>query len=60
MKNMENIFIWIALVSLCAAFISRYTVTLVPLAPWGGYEARTFLIFANTCLLIAITLMLKK
>jgi len=60
MKAIVNIALVVAFVSLVVGIISRLTVTPIPLAPGKGIEARAFLAFTNTCLLIAITLTLLK
>jgi hypothetical protein len=59
MKAIVNISLVAAAISLILGIISRLTITPVPLAPGKGIEAQAFLQFTNTCLLIAITLMLK-
>jgi hypothetical protein len=59
MKAVVNIALVVAVISLILGIISRLTLTPVPIAP-GGIEANVFLGFTNTCLLIAIALMLSQ
>ena len=55
MKTIAYIAIGVAAISLIVGIISRLTIT--PVGP-AGIEAQAFLGFANTCLLVAITLIL--
>jgi len=59
MKAIVNISLVAAAISLVIGIISRLTITPIPLAPGKGIEAQAFLAFTNTCLLIAIALMVK-
>jgi hypothetical protein len=58
MKPLINIVIGIAMLSLAIGIVSRLTATPVPFAKL--IEAGSFLAFTNTCLLIAITLLLLQ
>ncbi len=60
MKVVINILLVIAILSLIAGIISRLTLIPLPIAPGAGIEARSLLAFTNTCLLIAIALMLLQ
>ena len=57
MKSVAKFFIIIGFISLLVGLISRMTLKPVGLIP-GTMEANTLLQFTNTCMLIAITLML--
>lgn len=57
MKNIAYIALVIAAISLIVGIISRLTLT--PVGP-AGIEAQAFLAFTNSCLLIAITLVLLE
>ena len=59
MKKAVNVFVVIAFISFIVAIISRLTMTPLPVVR-GGLEAGALLNFTNTCLLIAITLMLMS
>ena len=57
MKVIAKLCIALGLISLIIGIISRITVT--PVGP-GGIEANAFLAFTNTCLLLAIALILLE
>ena len=59
MKNVPVILIALAVVSIIVGLISRLSMTPIPIAP-TGVEAKSFLLFSNTCLLLAIALELLK
>ncbi|MFC1658781.1 hypothetical protein ACFL1D_05305 [Candidatus Omnitrophota bacterium] len=59
MKAVANIVLIVAVVSLVLGIYSRLTLNPLPFAPGKGIEAQAFLQFTNTCLLIAIALMVK-
>jgi len=60
MKGMVNVLLVLAVISLVVGIISRLTMVPVPIPPKGAIEAEAFLAFTNTCLLIAITLILLQ
>ena len=60
MKIVANIAIVVAVIALIAGLISRITMTPVTLGCGGQLQARAFLAFANTNLLIAITFILLQ
>jgi hypothetical protein len=57
MKNLSMLAVVVALICIILGLISRYTMKPLALAP-GGLEANALFVFANTCLLMAITMML--
>lgn len=57
MKTIAYITVVVAVISLIAGIISRWTLTPIAFVP-GGLEAQTLLTFTNTCLLFAITFIL--
>lgn len=57
MRNIAYIAIVIGGISLITAIVSRFTSVPVALAP-GGIEAHGLISFTNTCLLVAIALIL--
>lgn len=59
MKILAYVVIVIAVISLIVGIVSKLTMTPVAFLP-GGLEAQAFLVFTNTCLLIAITLILLE
>jgi hypothetical protein len=59
MKAIINIALVVAAVSLILGIISRFTAIPVHIGK-TGIEAQAFLQFTNTCLLVAIALILKK
>ena len=59
MKAIINMALVVAAVSLVLGIYSRLTLNPLPFAPGKGIEAQAFLSFTNTCLLIAIALMVK-
>lgn len=59
MKKVAYIFIIVAVVSLIAGLISRWTLTPITLVP-AGLSAGVLLSFTNTCLLVAITFILLE
>jgi len=60
MKAIVNIALVVAAVSLILGIISRFTALPVHIGAKTGIEAQAFLQFTNTCLLVAIALILKK
>ena len=60
MKAVANIALVVAAISLVVGIISRLTICPVPIGLGRGIEAESFLAFTNTCLLIAIALMLLQ
>lgn len=59
MKTITYIAIVVASISLVAGIISRLTFAPIDIVR-GGLEAEAFLMFTNTCLLIAITFILLQ
>jgi len=59
MKGVANVAIVIGVISLIASIVSKLMMRPVGLIA-GGLDARGLLLFANTCLLIAITLILSE
>lgn len=59
MKTVAYLAIVIAAISLIAGIISRFTLTPLAMVP-GGLESQALLAFTNTCLLVAITLILLE
>lgn len=59
MKGMVNVVLFVAGVSLLMGIISRVTLRPVPIAN-TGIEAEAFLNFTNTCLFMAIVLLLQQ
>ena len=58
MKVLASISLLAALISLAIGIVARLMVVPITFAPGIEIEARAFLAFTNTCLLIAITLIL--
>ena len=59
MKALANIFLAIGVISLIMGIFSKLTLTPIAILP-GGLSAQAFLLFANTCLLLCITLILLQ
>ena len=58
MKGLANVALVVAMISLILGIITRLTMKPIPIAP-GVVTVMGFLVVANTCLLIAIALLLK-
>jgi|GEM_PF-4661035 len=56
MKGLANLALWVAIISIVLAIISRLLMKPLPIAPAGGISAGVILSFANTCLLLAIAI----
>ena len=59
MKAIANVVIVVAVLTFIVAIISRFTMTPLGVVP-GGLEAEALLSFTNTCLLIAVVLLLHN
>lgn len=59
MKNIANIAIGVAVISLIASILSRLAMKPLAIIP-GGLEAQALLAFTNTCLLFAVTVILLE
>jgi hypothetical protein len=59
MRGMAYLALVVSAISLATAFISKLRLTPVAFLP-GGLEAEPLLIFANTCLLVAIIFILLE
>ena len=57
MKFLAYVSVILAALSIAAAIFSRYTMAPIDLLP-GGLDAESLLLFANTCFLAGITLIL--
>ena len=55
MKTAVNALLGLGAISLVIGIVTRLTTGVVPIA--GGIEPMTFLVFANTCLLISLVLL---
>ena len=60
MKGVIYAVLVVAAISLILGIISRFSMTLIPIAPGGGIEAEVLLSFSNTCFLAAIALTLLE
>lgn len=59
MKTVANILFVVAILTFIVAIISRLTMTPLSVIP-GGLEAEALLSLTNTCLLIAVVLLLQN
>ncbi len=60
MKTIINLTLIVAVVSLAVGMVSRFFIVPVPIVDGLRIEAHSFLAFTNTCLLMAIALMLLQ
>jgi len=59
-KMVKTLLVGIGCASLILAIISRFTMNPLPIVRGGGMTASALLLFANTCLVLAIALILME